>query len=53
MIPAIEQLTWTLTGWEVLFVGLGFILGITRTLSVFTQPLRSSFQRKGEGGGDA
>lgn len=41
MMPTIEQLMWTLTGWEVLFVGLGFTLGIARTLSVFLQPLRS------------
>lgn len=48
MIPAIEQLTWTLTGWEVLFVGLGFTLGIARTLSVFTRPLRSSLRAYNE-----
>lgn len=49
MIPAIEQLTWTLTGWEVLFVGLGFSLGIVRTLSVFTRPIRSSLRANQEG----
>lgn len=45
MIPAIEQLTWTLTGWEAVFVALGFILGIARTLSIFLLPLVSSFNR--------
>jgi len=49
MIPAIEQLTWTLTGWEVVFVALGFTLGIARTLSVFLQPLRSSLRANREG----
>lgn len=51
MIPAIEQLTWTLTGWEAVFVALGFILGIGRTLSIFLLPLVSSFNRKGESDG--
>lgn len=44
MLPMIEQLTWTLEGWEVLFVGLGFFLGIARTLSVFLRPLRSGVE---------
>lgn len=44
MLPMVEQLTWTLEGWEVLFVGLGFTLGIARTLSVFLRPIRSSLR---------